>query len=73
MDFSAAPLVVDRGMSAAENLKEIRDHGFHYMVASRQSERHQHLEEFEDEAGWQELERPISSTNPFQHKSQVWD
>lgn len=67
-----ATVVVDRGMSSAENLKEIRDHGFHYMVASRQSERTGQLEEFEDESGWQEVERPVSPTNPFQHKSQVW-
>lgn len=65
-------VVVDRGMSSVQNLKEIRDHGFHYVVASRQSERTGHLEEFEDGGGWQELERPVSSTNPFQHKSQVW-
>jgi transposase len=68
----AATVVVDRGMSSAANLKEIRDHGFHYMVASRQSERTGHLEEFEDAEGWQELERPLSATNPFHHKSRVW-
>ncbi|MGH2576457.1 MAG: IS1634 family transposase [Actinomycetota bacterium] len=67
----AATVVVDRGMSSAANLQEIREHGFHYMVASRQGERTEHLEEFEDEGGWQELERPVSPTNPFQHKSQV--
>jgi transposase len=59
-------------MSSAQNLKEIREHGFHYLVASRQDERTQHLEEFEDAEGWQELERPVSPTNPFQHKSRVW-
>ena len=70
---SAEPtVVVDRGMSSAENLKEIQDQGFHYMVASRQGERTGHLEEFEDAEGWQELERPVSPTNPFQHKSRVW-
>ena len=68
----AATVVVDRGMSSAQNLKDIRDHGFHYMVASRQDERTQYLEELEDEAGWQELVRPVSPTNPFQHKSRVW-
>jgi transposase len=69
---AATTVVVDRGMSSAANLQEIRDHGFHYLVASRQDERAQHLEEFEDAEGWQELERPVSLTNPFQHKSQVW-
>jgi transposase len=69
---STATVVVDRGMSSVENLKEIRDHGFHYMVASRQSERTQHLDELEDAEGWQELVRPVSPTNPFQHKSRVW-
>ncbi len=68
----AATVVVDRGMSSAQNLQEIRDHGFHYMVASRQSERNQYLEGYEDVEGWQELARPVSPTNPFQHKSQVW-
>ena len=68
----AATVVVDRGLSSQENLQEIRDYGFHYMVASRQSERAGHLEEFEDEGGWQELARPLSPTNPFQHKSRVW-
>ena len=67
-----ATVVVDRGMSSQENLQEIRGHGFHYLVASRQSERIQHGEEFEDAEGWQELERPVSPTNPFQHKSRVW-
>src|SRR5712692_9004635 len=42
------------------------------VVASRQGERTQHLEEFEDAEGWQELVRPVSPTNPFQHKSRVW-
>lgn len=70
---SAEPtVVVDRGMSSAENLKEIQDQGFHYMVASRQGERTGHLDEFEAAEGWQELERPVSPTNPFQHKSRVW-
>jgi transposase len=68
----AATVVVDRGMSSKENLQEIRDHGFHYMVASRQNERTGHLAEFEDAEGWQELKRPLSPTNPAQHKSEVW-
>ena len=69
---SAATVVVDRGLSSQANLQEIRDHGFHYMVASRQGERTGHLDEFEDAEGWQELERPTAPTNPAQHKSRVW-
>jgi transposase len=68
----AATVVVDRGMSSRQNLQEIRDHGFHYMVASRQGERTGHLDECEDAQGWQEVERPRSPTNAFQHKSRVW-
>jgi len=68
----AATVVVDRGMSSVQNLQEIREHGFHYMVASRQGERTGHLHEFEDAEGWQELERPVSPTNLFQRKSRVW-
>ena len=68
----AATVVIDRGMSSAQNLQEIRDHGFHYLVASRQSERNEHWEEFEERAGWQEMIRPVSPTNPAQHKSRVW-
>lgn len=69
---AAATVVVDRGLSSAQNLQEIRDRGFHYLVASRQGERTQHVEDFEDEGGWKELQRPLSPTNPFQHKSRVW-
>jgi len=36
-----ATVVVDRGMASAENLKQITDHGYHYLVASRQGERDQ--------------------------------
>ncbi len=33
---------VDRGMAFADNLKEITDRGYHYLVASRQAERTPH-------------------------------
>ena len=33
-------VVVDRGMAYEENLAEIRAQGYHYLVASRQAERH---------------------------------
>lgn len=64
-------VVVDRGMAYEENLKQIRDHGYHYLVATRQSERNAWLAEFEKEEGWQEMIRTPSPRNPDQKKSQV--
>lgn len=65
-------VVVDRGMSSEANLKEIRSCGYHYIVASRQGERNEHMDEFEDEAGWEEIIRLPSPTNPRQKKSRVF-
>jgi transposase len=31
---TTATVVIDRGMAYEENLKEIRDHGYHYLVRS---------------------------------------
>ncbi|MFB3061834.1 MAG: IS1634 family transposase, partial [Candidatus Binatia bacterium] len=70
-----ATVVVDRGMASAENLKQITDHGYHYLVASRQGERDQYLEAFEargESADWHEVIREVSPTNPCQKKGQVW-
>lgn len=64
-------VVVDRGMAFDANLKSIRDRGYHYIVATRQSERNGWLDEFETD-GWQEVVREPSSTNPAQKKSSVW-
>jgi transposase len=64
-------VVVDRGMAYDENLAEIRGRGYHYLVAGRQPERNQWLEEFEQEDGWQEVIRAPSPRNPQQKKSQV--
>jgi len=64
-------VVVDRGMAYEENLKQIRDHGYHYLVAGRQSERNAWLAEFEQEEGWEEVIRPPSPRNPFQKKTRV--
>jgi len=64
-------VVVDRGMSYAENLDEIRARGLHYVVASRQTEREKWLSEFEQEEGFEEIIRKPSVNNPFQKKSKV--
>ena len=47
-----ATVVVDRGMAYADNLAQINARGHHYLVASRQEERLDHLEAFEDDTGW---------------------
>ena len=66
-----ATVVVDRGMAFADNLQQITARGYHYLVASRPGERTQHLDAFEDVAGWQEIIRAPSPTNPGQHKTRV--
>jgi transposase len=66
-----ATVVVDRGMAYQENLEQIRAHGLHYLVAGRQSERNQWLDDFEQEAGWEEVIRIPSPRNPFQKKTRV--
>ncbi|MGH7428519.1 MAG: IS1634 family transposase [Candidatus Methylomirabilaceae bacterium] len=65
-------VIVDRGMACEDNLQQIRAHGYHYVVACRQSERVQWLEEFATDAGWQQVLRQPSPRNPAQRKSQVW-
>src|SRR5208283_1353867 len=52
-----ATVVVDRGMAYAENLQEIRDRNLRYVVASRQPERDQWLDDFEDSEGFEEMHR----------------
>jgi transposase len=66
-----ATVVVDRGMAFAANLQQIQDRGYHYLVASRPGERNDHLDEFEDAEGWQEIVREPSPTNPGQQKTRV--
>jgi transposase len=66
-----ATVVVDRGMAYEENLEQIRARGLHYLVAGRQSERNEWLDDFEEEAGWEEVIRMPSPRNPFQKKSRV--
>ena len=67
-----ATVVVDRGMAFEDNLVQIRAHGHHYIVASRQAERNEHLDELEEEAGWSEIVREPSPRNPAQKKTQVF-
>jgi transposase len=66
-----ATVVVDRGMAFADNLQQLKDRGYHYCVASRPGERTEHLDAFEAEAGWQEIVRAPSPTNPAQRKTRV--
>ena len=65
-------VIVDRGMAFDENLQQIQARGHHYVVACRQSERLQWLDDLEQEQGWQEVLREPSPSNPAQKKSQVW-
>jgi transposase len=64
-------VVVDRGMAYEQNIEEIRSRNLHYVVASRQSQRDQWLEEFEEVSDFQEVERTPSPRNPYQSKSPV--
>jgi len=64
-------VVVDRGMAYDENLKQIGAHGMHYIVAGRQPERNEWLDDIENEEDWEEVIRIPSPHNPFQKKSPV--
>jgi transposase len=64
-------VVVDRGMAYPENLQEIRDRKLHYVVAARQAERDQWLDDFENEDGFEVMSRAPSPQNRFQNKSSV--
>ena len=64
-------VVVDRGMAYAEDLQEIRDRKLHYVVAARQPERDQWLDDFEDEDGFEVMARQPSPQNRSQKKSSV--
>lgn len=65
-------VTVDRGMAYGKNLAQIRGRGYHYLVAARPEERWEHEPEFAEEAGWEEVIRQPSPTNPFQKKTRVW-
>lgn len=64
-------VVVDRGMAYEENLKQIRARDLHYIVAGRQQERNEWLDDFEQQGDWEEVLREPSPRNPFQKKSRV--
>jgi len=64
-------VVVDRGMAYEENLRRIRARGLHYIVAGRQPERNEWLDDFEEGDEWEEVIREPSPRNPFQNKSRV--
>jgi len=66
-----ATVVVDRGMAYPENLAEIRAQGLHYIVAGRQPERNQWLEDFEKDHEWEAMIRTASRRNPAQKKTKV--
>ena len=68
---AGSTVIVDRGMAYEENLKQIRGRGYHYIVAGRQPERIQWLEELEREEDWEEVVRIPSPRNPFQKKTRV--
>src|SRR5437762_11668312 len=64
-----ATLIVDRGMGFEENLEQIRKRQLHYLVAGRQAERNEWLEELENDDGWEQVHRTPSPPNPFQKKT----
>jgi transposase len=64
-------VVVDRGMAFAENLEQIKARGLHYIVAARQSERSQWLEQITSGEGFAEVVREPSPRNLFQVKPVV--
>jgi transposase len=64
-------VVVDRGMAYAENLTEIRERKLHYVIAARQPERDQWLDQFEEPEGFELVPRQPSPLNPCQKKSIV--
>ena len=66
-----ATVVVDRGMAYPENLREIRDRELHYVVAARQPERDEWLDDFEEEDGFEVMSRESSPGNKYQKKSLV--
>src|SRR5438045_4550735 len=52
-------------------MKQNRKCDLNYLIAGRQSERNQWLEELEDDDGWEQVHRTPSPRNPFQKKTRV--
>jgi transposase len=67
-----ATVVIDRGMAYEATLQVLKDRSYHYIVASRQSERLGHMEEIEGDKGWEEIIRTPSPRNPGQKKPRVF-
>lgn len=68
---AGATVIVDRGMAYAENLDQIRQRGWHYLVAGLQPERNAWLEDVENDEGWEDVVRVPSPRNPWQKKTRV--
>jgi transposase len=68
---AGATVTVDRGMAYDKNMQQICSRGYHYLVAARPEERWEHEQEFAEEAGWEDIVRQPSPTNPSQRKTQV--
>ena len=66
-----ATVVVDRGMANPENLATIQGAGYHWLVAAPQPERVGYFDQYEEQAGWQEIVREPSPRNEGQHKMRV--
>jgi transposase len=66
-----ATVVVDRGMAKSENLAAIQAAGYHWLVAAAQPERISYFDQYEEQAGWQEIVREPSPRNEGQHKMRV--
>jgi transposase len=66
-----AMVVVDRGMAKPENLAAIKAAGYHWLVAAAQPERVCYFDQYEEQAGWQEIVREPSPRNEGQHKVRV--
>src|ERR1017187_1240089 len=64
-------VVVDRGMSGEDNLKQIVAKNLHSLVAEPYGARSDWVEEFENDEDFAEVKRETSPTNPFQHKSTI--
>ena len=64
-------VVVDRGMSGEDNVKQIVARKLHYLVAEPYGARSDWVEEFENDQGFVEVKRETSPTNPFQRKSTI--
>jgi transposase len=64
-------VVVDRGIAYAENLAEVRQRKHHYVVAGRQPERDNWLDQFEEPQGFELVPREPSPLNPWQKKTVI--